>query len=130
MYVPEDDDVDVDRHRVFRERPLGIKGSGLDASVDDGDDAVHHRDDYEESSPFNALKLNLPPLHGTALAQPQKLPPKQRAAHAIRPAPLPARLRHSICLATVLRASPAYEPTGPASIQNPAPISNNWLPFL
>jgi hypothetical protein len=40
MYVPEDDGVDVDGHRVFRERPLGIKGSGLDAFVDDGDDAL------------------------------------------------------------------------------------------
>jgi len=45
VHVPEDDGIDIDRHRVTGERLLGVELRGLDTLVDDGGDGVDDRDD-------------------------------------------------------------------------------------
>ena len=57
VHVPEDDGIDIDRHRVAGERLLGVEPGGLDALVDDGGDGVDDRNDHEQPRPFHARQF-------------------------------------------------------------------------
>src|SRR5580704_8975647 len=63
IFWHEDDRVDVDRNRVLGQRPLGVEGSRLDASIDHRHDAVDDRNDGEQPRSFYALQLSHPEDH-------------------------------------------------------------------
>ena len=57
MRHPEDDGVDIDRHRVSGERLLGIDGGGLDALVDPCGDGVEDGNDEEKAGARDRVEL-------------------------------------------------------------------------
>ncbi len=57
MDLPEDDGVDIDRHRVPGQRLFGIDLGGPNAVIDPGRDRVDHRDDHEDARAADRLEL-------------------------------------------------------------------------